>query len=229
MRGEENVSFTDRAAGGDLGGDVLIEEVAIELGHAVLGTGLPGEHRVQADHHGETREVLGHHRTDAGGVGAEGVVVEGAGGVEHFLRELAARVEELLVLIEANAGGEAVDGLPLGGRCHHELVGVDDEGLRLRRDLDGRLPVRDVPGLLHREVMAVKLDGSRERGAGESHGDGGGDDTSLGHFWCSPKRLRSAFSFWRADPGLLVADNKKIFSGLNCYGIVWRKAWQLLQ
>ena len=148
----------------------LLSHVAVELGDADLGAGLAGEERVEPHDHGESGEVDGHHFTDAGGVRAQGVVVERAGGFEHFGGELAVGGEELLVLVEADAHGEAVDGLALGGGGHDELVAVLEELDGFGSDGDVGFARGDLPGVLDGEAGAVERDRGGAGGArrGES-------------------------------------------------------------
>lgn len=170
MGGEQDVGLADGAFGRDERRHVLVEHVAVEFGDVDLGAGLAGEERVEPHDHGESGEVDGHHFTDAGGVRAQGVVVERAGGFEHFGGELAVGGEELLVLVEADAHGEAVDGLALGGGGHDELVAVLEELDGFGSDGDVGFARGDLPGVLDGEAGAVERDRGGAGGArrGES-------------------------------------------------------------
>lgn len=168
--GEKNVGFADGAFGRDERRHVLVEHVAVELGHADLGAGLAGEQRVEAHDHGESGEVDGHHLAHARGVRAKRVVVEGAGGLDHFGRELAVGGEELVVLVEAHAHREAVDGLALGGGGHDELVALFEELDGFGRNGDVGFARGDLPGVVKGEAAAVE----RDRGGTGCAGGGQG-------------------------------------------------------
>jgi len=88
-------------------------------------------------------------------VRAQGVVVERAGGFEHFGGELAVGGEELLVLVEADAHGEAVDGLALGGGGQDELVAVLEEPDGFGSDGDVCFARGDLPGVLDGEAGVI--------------------------------------------------------------------------
>ena len=72
--------------------------------------------------------------------------------------------EQLLILIQSHTRGQAIDRLPLSGRRHNELMGINDPVLCLRSNLHVAFAVRDFPGLSHREMVTIKRNGSRISG-----------------------------------------------------------------